>query len=239
MYLRRAPPVDPCTNSTGPQSFYTLPNLPSLGNGVSHPPPGHTFTIPSISSTEPHVCITASECFDQVANKSQVPSELKRRPSEGSHKGLAQTLPSLTIPAEGQHQLQQQQQQQPQQHQHDAQAQVQAHGGAAVPAVVAQGVPTRSASTSVYRPLNVKDALSYLDQVKIQFFNQADVYNNFLDIMKDFKSQRYVLAFLGLSDGGEKSFFDLFFTFCFIAPNLARIGQRDASAGFQFCPTPT
>lgn len=38
----------------------------------------------------------------------------------------------------------------------------------------------------------MKDALSYLDQVKIQFYNQADVYNNFLDIMKDFKSQRYV-----------------------------------------------
>lgn len=44
-----------------------------------------------------------------------------------------------------------------------------------------------------YKPLNVKDALSYLDQVKIQFYNQIDVYNVFLDIMKDFKSQRYVL----------------------------------------------
>ncbi|KTW30764.1 hypothetical protein T552_00476 [Pneumocystis carinii B80] len=42
---------------------------------------------------------------------------------------------------------------------------------------------------SVYRPLNVKDALSYLDQVKIQFSEQPDVYNRFLDIMKDFKSQ--------------------------------------------------
>lgn len=52
-----------------------------------------------------------------------------------------------------------------------------------------QGVPNRSTTSSVYRPLNVKDALSYLDQVKIQFYNQADVYNNFLDIMKDFKSQ--------------------------------------------------
>ncbi|BFZ61969.1 Transcriptional regulatory protein sin3 [Saitoella coloradoensis] len=40
-----------------------------------------------------------------------------------------------------------------------------------------------------YRPLNVKDALSYLDQVKIQFSEQPDVYNKFLDIMKDFKSQ--------------------------------------------------
>lgn len=38
-------------NFLGPQSFYTLPTLPSLGNGVGHPPPGHTFTIPSISST--------------------------------------------------------------------------------------------------------------------------------------------------------------------------------------------
>jgi len=43
-----------------------------------------------------------------------------------------------------------------------------------------------------YRPLNVKDALSYLDQVKVQFSEQPDVYNRFLDIMKDFKSQAYV-----------------------------------------------
>ena len=43
-----------------------------------------------------------------------------------------------------------------------------------------------------YRPLNiprVQDALSYLDQVKVQFVDQPDVYNRFLDIMKDFKSQ--------------------------------------------------
>ncbi|SCU81790.1 LAMI_0B07690g1_1 [Lachancea mirantina] len=40
-----------------------------------------------------------------------------------------------------------------------------------------------------YRPLNVKDALSYLEQVKFQFSNRPDVYNHFLDIMKDFKSQ--------------------------------------------------
>ncbi|ODV95612.1 hypothetical protein PACTADRAFT_50307 [Pachysolen tannophilus NRRL Y-2460] len=42
---------------------------------------------------------------------------------------------------------------------------------------------------AAYRPLNVKDALSYLDQVKVQFQNQPDVYNHFLDVMKDFKSQ--------------------------------------------------
>lgn len=37
-----------------------------------------------------------------------------------------------------------------------------------------------------------QDALSYLDQVKVQFHEQPDVYNRFLDIMKDFKSQTLV-----------------------------------------------
>lgn len=44
-------------------------------------------------------------------------------------------------------------------------------------------------SSSGYRPLNVKDALTYLDQVKMKFADQAKVYNRFLDIMKEFKSQ--------------------------------------------------
>ena len=35
----------------------------------------------------------------------------------------------------------------------------------------------------------LNDALSYLDQVKVRFNDQPDVYNRFLDIMKDFKSQ--------------------------------------------------
>lgn len=55
--------------------------------------------------------------------------------------------------------------------------------------ILPDGIPNRSSSSSIYRPLNVKDALTYLDEVKVQFYNQADVYNNFLDIMKDFKSQ--------------------------------------------------
>ena len=41
----------------------------------------------------------------------------------------------------------------------------------------------------VGRPLNVTDALTYLDDVKNQFQDSLDVYNQFLDIMKDFKSQ--------------------------------------------------
>ena len=38
--------------------------------------------------------------------------------------------------------------------------------------------------------VKVEDALSYLDQVKLQFGNHPQVYNDFLDIMKEFKSQR-------------------------------------------------
>ena len=41
----------------------------------------------------------------------------------------------------------------------------------------------------------MEDALSYLDQVKLQFGNQPQVYNDFLDIMKEFKSQRYLEAY--------------------------------------------
>lgn len=39
------------------------------------------------------------------------------------------------------------------------------------------------------RQLNVTDALSYLDAVKSRFHDRTDVYNRFLDIMKDFKTQ--------------------------------------------------
>ena len=64
------------------------------------------------------------------------------------------------------------------------------------------------------RPLNVTDALSYLDAVKMQFQDQPDVYNHFLDIMKDFKSQMYVRLFIFAS--GIPSFFSRFqFPFCF------------------------
>ncbi|GMK60011.1 hypothetical protein CspeluHIS016_0902280 [Cutaneotrichosporon spelunceum] len=45
------------------------------------------------------------------------------------------------------------------------------------------------ADPAAYRPLNVRDALSYLDQVKIQFADQPEVYNRFLDVMKEFKGQ--------------------------------------------------
>ncbi len=45
-----------------------------------------------------------------------------------------------------------------------------------------------SCTRPIQATLNVKDALSYLDQVKVQFAEQPDVYNRFLDIMKDVSS---------------------------------------------------
>lgn len=44
-------------------------------------------------------------------------------------------------------------------------------------------------SSASFQRLKVEDALSYLDQVKFKFGNQPQVYNDFLDIMKEFKSQ--------------------------------------------------
>ena len=44
-------------------------------------------------------------------------------------------------------------------------------------------------NTNQFYRLKVEDALSYLDQVKFQFEKQPNVYNHFLDIMKEFKSQ--------------------------------------------------
>lgn len=43
--------------------------------------------------------------------------------------------------------------------------------------------------TQSRRQLKVEDALAYLDQVKETFFGQPEVYNSFLDMMKEFKAQ--------------------------------------------------
>ena len=56
----------------------------------------------------------------------------------------------------------------------------------ASPLLVALG---RSHTDMLTQDSRVQDALTYLDQVKVQFHDQPDVYNRFLDIMKDFKSQ--------------------------------------------------
>lgn len=49
-------------------------------------------------------------------------------------------------------------------------------------------LPAQAQLASGQQPI-LNDALSYLDQVKVRFSDMPDVYNRFLDIMKDFKSQ--------------------------------------------------
>ncbi len=51
------------------------------------------------------------------------------------------------------------------------------------------GVGPGGVGSASFQRLKVEDALSYLDQVKYKFGNQPQVYNDFLDIMKEFKSQ--------------------------------------------------
>ncbi|KAK4050893.1 hypothetical protein OIO90_004869 [Microbotryomycetes sp. JL221] len=57
--------------------------------------------------------------------------------------------------------------------------------GSASPAIAAANANNGAA----FRPLNVRDALSYLDRVKQQFANEYEVYDQFLTIMKQFKTQ--------------------------------------------------
>lgn len=91
------------------------------------------------------------------------------------------------------HHQQQQQQQLPQQQQQQPASpdstSIPLHSTPSTNPPNAQTSSAAAAASASYRPLNVKDALSYLDQVKIQFHDQPDIYNRFLDIMKDFKSQ--------------------------------------------------
>ncbi|XP_053964982.1 uncharacterized protein LOC128867607 isoform X2 [Anastrepha ludens] len=55
------------------------------------------------------------------------------------------------------------------------------------PTAIQQGPPQPGQPGAPPR-LKVEDALSYLDQVKFQYADQPQIYNNFLDIMKEFKS---------------------------------------------------
>ncbi|XP_056272321.1 SIN3 transcription regulator family member Aa isoform X2 [Pseudoliparis swirei] len=63
------------------------------------------------------------------------------------------------------------------------------HGPSVMPGHGHTAAPQASAQGQQFQRLKVEDALSYLDQVKLQFGNQPQVYNDFLDIMKEFKSQ--------------------------------------------------
>jgi len=62
-------------------------------------------------------------------------------------------------------------------------------------------------TSSQHKQLKVEDALAYLEQVKQKFKDKPQVYNRFLDIMKEFKSQTYVVLCPCLACVFPKCFF--------------------------------
>ena len=56
-------------------------------------------------------------------------------------------------------------------------------------AMLSQTATMTTMTDGAARPLNVTDALTYLDLVKNRFRERPEVYNQFLDIMKEFKGQ--------------------------------------------------
>ncbi|KFY17488.1 hypothetical protein V492_00642 [Pseudogymnoascus sp. VKM F-4246] len=68
----------------------------------------------------------------------------------------------------------------------------QSPGGVAHPARPDQGAPALGQE----RQVTMSEAVSYLDQVKAQFIDQPDIYNTFINILKDFNSQ--VIDYPGL-----------------------------------------
>lgn len=213
---RQNPPVlpPPATLEAGSQQFAPFASLPALGNRASASL-GHMFTIPLINSNDdrrpsvgnrlPHVQYgplnhSPNSIYNITHQNDHAQMPYPHQQPQPQQPPALQEQPPQAQPAPQKPPLQLQQSQLPEEA--AAQPQVKAPRPAepdAKPAAdgdatrsaqaVPQGVINRSSTSNAYRPLNVKDALSYLDQVKIQFYNQADVYNNFLDIMKDFKSQ--------------------------------------------------
>ncbi|PCH39982.1 hypothetical protein WOLCODRAFT_150034 [Wolfiporia cocos MD-104 SS10] len=72
---------------------------------------------------------------------------------------------------------------------------------------VAEEIQSEAQHAVQERPLNVSDALSYLDLVKMKFIVNPEVYNRFLDIMKDIKSHCMSMQLLNVSDA--LSYWDL------------------------------
>lgn len=75
--------------------------------------------------------------------------------------------------------------------------------------------------------LTTNDALTYLKEVKDMFQNQREKYDMFLEVMKDFKAQRYSLFFHQFLQGDEWNccFFNLSFCRTDTAGVIARVKE--------------
>ncbi|KAK9360348.1 hypothetical protein V1504DRAFT_423614 [Lipomyces starkeyi] len=171
------------------QGYYpSLPSISGLGNtGPQHP----GYNLPSMSTTP----------STQISHPSQSPS-MSQTPLPSLSSSVVVQQPMMASPPSTNASAPVTQQQQPPgqpqplsvpspiaQHQAAAALSITQVPSASQNPLSAASAGSTAQQIAAYRPLNVKDALSYLDQVKVQFQNQPDVYNRFLDIMKDFKSQ--------------------------------------------------
>lgn len=49
---------------------------------------------------------------------------------------------------------------------------------------------TSAGSTSTTQSMQLNDAFAYLDRVRAEFADQPEIYNKFLQVMREFKSNR-------------------------------------------------
>eukprot|EP00026_Physarum_polycephalum_P000301 Phypoly_transcript_00301.p1 GENE.Phypoly_transcript_00301~~Phypoly_transcript_00301.p1 ORF type:complete len:1683 (+),score=475.87 Phypoly_transcript_00301:157-5205(+) len=153
-----------------------LPSLPPLPTQAPLPPPSQ-----SIPPTLPAAPIQPIQSIQPVAiQHQQVPQSQQPMQHQLQHQ-----LPHPSMHSQMQHQM-------PQMHQ-QMQQQMQTPPSLPPP----QGGANRVSPPSPYnshpaqpaRQIKFENALEFLDQVKLQFSKQPRVYNQFLDIMKDFKAQ--------------------------------------------------
>ena len=58
------------------------------------------------------------------------------------------------------------------------------------PSQVLEAQTSREQQGAKVQPFSVTDAISYVNSVKLQFAEQPEVYDKFLDVLKDFRNQR-------------------------------------------------
>ncbi|XP_065661588.1 paired amphipathic helix protein Sin3a isoform X2 [Hydra vulgaris] len=156
----------PASGLSGSHQLSGSHHLPTISG--PHPPAGSHSTSASFShQTHPPTPKQLTHNFEQMR-------DLTRPPFSGSHMPLP-NVSNSSPPVNGSHSsLTQQSAHMP------PKPSFQTH---------VQGPSHVAGGQQQYQRLKVEDALSYLDQVKLQFGNKPQVYNEFLDIMKEFKSQ--------------------------------------------------
>lgn len=177
------PTQQPITISMGPSSI------------IKSMPPNQSVQAPSIVPIRVPITTNSSSIGNEPLPlvTSSMQSTIAALPHTAGGNNLSKINLTTTSTTATTH-LQQQVLVQQQQHHHHHQV-VQAPSPASVVlATTAAPPPPQNGNSSPqqsgsFQRLKVEDALSYLDQVKFRFSEQPQVYNDFLDIMKEFKSQ--------------------------------------------------